>query len=87
MAERACITGALVGAAVGAAIGYFYGTDQGAVRRAALGRFIGDAVIDVDEAGRVWANVHDAWERFGRDRLSTGGRREAARGWNGGGAA
>jgi len=87
MAQKACITGALVGAVVGAAVGYFYGTDEGAVRRANVGRFIDDAVIDLDEARRLWAKVHDAWERFDRDRLPTGGRSEAARGWNPGGAA
>jgi hypothetical protein len=76
-----------MGAAVGATIGYFYGTDEGAMRRASLARFIDDAVVDVDEVRRLWSKVHEAWERFDADRLAAGGRHDAARGWKPGGVA
>lgn len=79
--ERACIAGALIGAAVGAAVGYFYGTDDGAQRRAGLAKFVERATGDVDEARRLWLRLQDVWSEYDRSAPAPRVRAEGGRSW------
>lgn len=85
--ERACMTGAVVGAAVGAAIGYLYGTEAGAHRRAEIARLVDRAVVDADEARRLWTRLKDVWAEYERGRAKAVTHEVSPRAWPPGGAA
>ena len=65
---RITLAGLLIGAAAGAAISYLYATDDGARRRAALAQFLDRALLDAEEARRLYSRAHEAWRRFDDER-------------------
>lgn len=85
--EKACIAGALIGAATGATLGYFYATDAGGRRRKDLSSFVDRALVDVEEARKLWSRLTDAWIRFDEDRKRVMSGEASQKSWSSGGAA
>ncbi|MFO7302682.1 MAG: hypothetical protein DIU54_009745 [Acidobacteriota bacterium] len=65
---KVCLVGALIGAAAGAAVSFLYATEEGAEYRASFARFMDRALIDAEEARRLYARAQEAWHSFNDER-------------------